>query len=426
MPPSASASEAAAGAGFGHRAGRASRPTTPAQGARRLRLREIWVRLHLVLALSVGLVFVLAGLTGSLLVFYVEIDRWLNPQLVVDAGADGKSAPRQSNEAVFRTIRVAHPARDGSWRLEMPMSDTAPVTARYYRPAETAHLAFAPLMVSVDPFSLQVRASRLWGDTAMTWLYDLHYALLLDRDGRTVLGVIGIALMLSLASGVYLWWPRAGRHAGALTFKRRAGRARRTYDLHKLGGIYGVVVLAVVVASGVLLALSPWVNPLIDRASPLFRAPAVQSLCVANAPRLAVDDAVRVALMNFPGASLRWIETPDGPAGTYRINLRAGDEPGVRFPRTNVWIDQYSGEVLAIRDRQFNSAGDTLLDWLHPLHSGEAFGMAGRIVVAISGLLPLLLFVTGVMRWRQKRRARGIALHRPKSSAGRRSGPHGA
>jgi len=426
MPPSASASEAAGGAGFGPRAGQASRPTTPAQGARRLRLREIWVRLHLVLALSVGLVFVLAGLTGSVLVFYVEIDRWLNPQLVVESGVVGNVGPRQSHETVFRAIRAAHPNRDGSWRLEMPMADDAPVTARYYRPVETAHLAFAPLMVSVDPFSLQVRASRLWGDTAMTWLYDLHYALLLDRDGRTVLGVTGIALMLSLASGMYLWWPRAGRYAGALTFKRRAGSARRTYDLHKLGGIYGAVVLAVVVGSGVLLELSNWVNPLIDRASPLFRTPAVQSQRNADAPRLAVDDAVRVALMNFPGASLRWIETPDGPAGTYRINLRAGDEPGVRFPRTNVWIDQYSGEVLAIRDRQFNSAGDTLLDWLHPLHSGEAFGMAGRIVVAISGLLPLLLFVTGVMRWRQKRHARGIALHRPKSSAGRRSGPRGA
>lgn len=394
----------------------------PAPGVRRLRLRETWVRLHLFLALTAGLVFVLAGLTGSLLAFYVEIDRWLNPEIAVGATTE----PRQSHEAVFRAIRAAHPSRDGSWRLEMPMSDTAPVTARYYRPAETAHLAFAPLMVSIDPFSLQVRASRLWGDTAMTWLYDLHYALLLDRGGRTTLGVIGIALMLSLASGVVLWWPRAGRYAGALTFKRRAGSARRTYDLHKLGGIYGLVVLAVVVGSGVLLELSHWVNPLIDRASPLFPTPAVQSQRIGDAPRLAVDDAVRVASMNFPDATLRWIETPDGPSGTYRINLRVANEPGVRFPRTNVWIDQYSGEVLAIRDRQLNSAGDTLLDWLHPLHNGEAFGMAGRIVVAISGLIPLLLFVTGVMRWRQKRRARNAALHRPGNGAGRRSGPRGA
>ena len=394
----------------------------PAPGVRRLRLRETWVRLHLFLALTAGLVFVLAGLTGSLLAFYVEIDRWLNPEITVGVTTE----PRQSHEAVFRAIRAAHPSRDGSWRLEMPMSDTAPVTARYYRPAETAHLAFAPLMVSIDPFSLQVRASRLWGDTAMTWLYDLHYALLLDRGGRTTLGVIGIALMLSLASGVVLWWPRAGRYAGALTFKRRAGSARRTYDLHKLGGIYGLVVLAVVVGSGVLLELSHWVNPLIDRASPLFPTPAVQSQRIGDAPRLAVDDAVRVASMNFPDATLRWIETPDGPSGTYRINLRVANEPGVRFPRTNVWIDQYSGEVRAIRDRQLNSAGDTLLDWLHPLHNGEAFGMAGRIVVAISGLIPLLLFVTGVMRWRQKRRARNAALHRPGNGAGRRSGPRGA
>ena len=56
--------------------------------------------------------------------------------------------------------------------------------------------AFAPLMVSIDPFSLQVRASRLWGDTAMTWLYDLHYALLLDRGVDTAVGcLVGLAVL---------------------------------------------------------------------------------------------------------------------------------------------------------------------------------------------------------------------------------------
>ncbi|RWA51149.1 hypothetical protein AU476_25200 [Cupriavidus sp. UYMSc13B] len=58
--------------------------------------------------------------------------------------------------------------------------------------------------------------------------------------------------------------------------------------------------------------------------------------------------------------------------------LRQPGEPGWRFPRTNVWIDQYSGAVLGIRDPRRNSAADTLLDWLHPLHGGGAFGLPGR------------------------------------------------
>ena len=38
--------------------------------------------LHLYLGLCLGAVFALLGLTGSFLVFYPEMDRWLNPALV--------------------------------------------------------------------------------------------------------------------------------------------------------------------------------------------------------------------------------------------------------------------------------------------------------------------------------------------------------
>ncbi|MFZ2452500.1 MAG: PepSY-associated TM helix domain-containing protein [Methylovulum miyakonense] len=41
-----------------------------------------------------------------------------------------------------------------------------------------------------------------------------------------------------------------------------------------------------------------------------------------------------------------------------------------------------------------------------PLHSGKAFGWTGRILVFLSGLACPLLFVTGFIRWQQKRRAK--------------------
>jgi uncharacterized iron-regulated membrane protein len=100
-------------------------------GARRLRLREVWVRLHLVLAPFGGPGRSCSpGITGSVLVFYVELDRWLDPATSRRRRHDAAAAIARG---VFRALRAAHPERDGSWRLEMPLSDTAPVTARYYR-----------------------------------------------------------------------------------------------------------------------------------------------------------------------------------------------------------------------------------------------------------------------------------------------------
>ena len=157
-----------------------------AQRGRRRRLRELWVTLHLTLGLTVGAIVALAGITGSLLVFYVELDRVIDPAV---ATSDATTPPRPI-EDVFRALRAAHPERDRAWRLELPMTDGDPVTARYYRAIEKAHVAFAPLIVRIDPRTLEVGPARFWGDFAMTWIYDLHYTLLLDRTGRTIMAVV--------------------------------------------------------------------------------------------------------------------------------------------------------------------------------------------------------------------------------------------
>jgi uncharacterized iron-regulated membrane protein len=53
-----------------------------------------------------------------------------------------------------------------------------------------------------------------------------------------------------------------------------------------------------------------------------------------------------------------------------------------------VWIDPGTGAILAVRDTRQDSAGDRFMDWMHPLHNGEAFGLAGRVLACVGGLLP--------------------------------------
>lgn len=56
--------------------------------------------------------------------------------------------------------------------------------------------------------------------------------------------------------------------------------------------------------------------------------------------------------------------------------------------------------------QRWRSGCDVFLQWQWPLHSGRVFGWTGRILVFISGLLCMLLYVTGVIRWLQKRKAK--------------------
>ncbi len=368
--------------------------------------RKRWLSLHLYFGLSLGLVFVLAGLTGSLLVFYVELDEMINPQLQVSA-ALAEQEP-ESYEAVFQAIRQAHPQRSGAWRLEMPRHKQAMLMARYYKPVEKVGLSFAPLIVWVNPYNAEVVSSRFWGDFVMTWLFDLHYALLLDSAGKIVMGIVGFLLLIPLLGVIYLWWPTSGKLRQALSIKRGASKPRFIFDLHKTNGIYSFVILLLLLLSGIILELPAVFKPAINYLSPLYQMEAKQINYQSGYSRITLDQAVAVATNRYPDALLRWIETPDSQAGSYRIVLYQQGEASARFPKTTVWVDQYSGAVLSTRDPETEQAGDTFMSWLHPLHNGEIAGMPGRWLIFVSGFIPAILYVTGMMRWLQKRRAQHL------------------
>ena len=65
----------------------------------------------------------------------------------------------------------------------------------------------------------------------------------------------------------------------------------------------------------------------------------------------------------------------------------------------------YSARPFPLEDPDKAPKANGFLEWLHPLHNGEAFGIAGRIAALLIGILPACLFLTGLVRWRQKRRS---------------------
>jgi uncharacterized iron-regulated membrane protein len=213
---------------------------------------------------------------------------------------------------------------------------------------------------------------------------------------------------VSLVSGLYLWWPHGPRWRHAFVWKPRAGPKRLNYDVHKITGCYGVVLLTVVIVTGACLEVPGWVEPVVALVSPLEPMPEPRAAAGAGSRQVTLDAAAAIARDRFPQARVRWIETPDGDRGVYRIRLYQRGEPSERFPRTFVWVDPHDGRVLAARDARQRRSGAAFLAWLHPLHSGQALGLAGRWLVLLSGLLPAALFATGVIRWRQKRQARRV------------------
>lgn len=369
-------------------------------------MRRYWLAVHLYLGLSFGFFFSLAGLTGSFLAFYPEIDRAINPQLVVEKF----NHEDYQFQAVVDLLNKNFPSYTKSWRIEVPLESDRSVTARYYEPPGKESEHFAPLMVSINPNTLQVITGRYWGEYFVTWIYDLHYSLLVGKIGKTLMSVMAIFYLFMLFIGVYLWLPKKAAILQKMKFQLRPHWVRKIYDIHTLVGVYALTFLLILIVTGIVLATPKWITPLIDKASTRFQKPVISSVMIEGKRRVTVDQAIQIAKEVMPNSPLRWIETPDGESGVYAIRLKQLFEPGDRFPKTMVWIDQYSGAVLAVRNPLNNSYGDIFLDLQHPLHSGEILGFWGRLLVLIMGLMPTVLFLSGIIRWRQKVKARKVAI----------------
>lgn len=364
------------------------------------RVRSLALAIHLWSGLLFGAWFALLGLTGSALVFYVELDQAINPQVRLQRTVQ---AP-QPVDAIERALRSAYPGRDGPWRIELPRSPDMPVMARYYKPAERAGRHFAPLLVTMEPDTLKITSTRFWGDTVMTWVFDLHYTLLLGKSGLALVGIAGFVIAAMLVTGMVLWWPSKARMWSAMRIIPRPGRVRRTYDLHNAGGIYSFIILLVLALTGSVLAFPDQARAIVapGTALPSPKAP----LHADGAGRLSLDAAVAIARQRFPDADVRWIETSSARGTPVSMRLRQPFEPSPRFPQTRIWLDPVDGKVLAVSDPRNATAGATFLNWMHPLHNGEAFGLWGRWIALLVGFVPLMLYVTGIYRWRQKVNAR--------------------
>lgn len=393
--------------------------TLKANSARQ-RWRPLWLKVHLYLALTVGFLFALMGLTGAVNVFHWELEELGLPTPEVRE-ISGAELPLDD---IMAKVREAHPQREGRWQLFMPGYEREYLWVVYPNPEETRDEFFAPLRLIIDPGTAEIAAQNYWGRTLWSLIFELHATLLTGKLGPEVglvgfkiISFLGLFLLLSAATGIYLWWPRTGNFRKALRFERSAHPIRFHFELHRVVGFYGSVILLVLAFTGFSFGYKDYLKPVVELASPVaaehFMDPeGLKSTPLPGAQPIAIERAVAIADQVFPAAELRWLATPEGPEGVYAIEKRQPGEANQRRPRSKVWIEQYSGEVLAVEDPRQFTAGETFFNLMWPLHNGQAFGLPGRILWCLVGFVPLTLYLTGIILWLRKRRARQLAKHR--------------
>lgn len=372
----------------------------------RLRRRRWWLNLHLYLGLTLGTLLAILGITGTVIGFWEEIYEWTEPELVVPKSPAGYV----SLDRIMDTVRAAHPQRAKSWELWLPRTEQSVIYAIYDGPEEKGGAYASTLLIALNPSTGTVIQSWYWGDTLISWMYNVHAFLDLGKAGEKLVGISGVLALVSLGSGLYLWWPMGLPGRSSFTPAVRGGAARLEYDVHRLTGLYTLVLMAVISVTGAMLVFPQQAGRIISVFSPVEELhPHVPGTPSGDGQPISITAAVAVATARFPGAELRRIHTPGSAEEAYRVVLRQDSETFNRsHTYTQVWVDQYSGRILHVTDPAQFAPGTALLSYRLAFHSGEAFGLPGRLLVSVLGALLAVLWFTGVLQWLRRRRIKRL------------------
>lgn len=366
------------------------------------RRRTLWMQIHLWIGLSIGLLTSVIGITGSISVFYQELDQWLNPDVLsVSVDPRGALAYKPLQEILDASSSIAQPL-DKRLGIQFPRVNDSTYGIGYVRPANKANNTTETwVSIRVNPYTAKVTGTRTFPLGAgippgiIDFLAVLHYRLLLDDFwGGTIVAIVGLIGIFSLLTGLILWWPLTGKWLQALTVKWPASSKRINFDIHKILGIYFCLILAAVLISGVYMNLNKQFVALVQVFSPdANKAPVVNF--DRNKPTISIAKAAEIAEKSYPEGQANSM-ADENENGQYLISRRHVSSTSHFWAERVITIEAQIGKIINVLDATTRrTAGEAFLDWQWPLHSGKAFGWTGRILVFLSGLVCPVIFCEG-------------------------------
>lgn len=325
--------------------------------------------------------------TGLPLIFHDEIDQWLSPPDV-----ERPAEPRPLDELVMAGGKV-HPDRVVQFIVWEPQSPD-----RLLLSMGTSATAYPSTNVNV----LIHRATGLPVDESagagvMDWVLELHGQLLIGPLGPPVLGLVALAFLLSVLSGVVLYAPFLRRLPFG-TIRRDKGARTRRLDRHNLIGIVLAAWLLVVGGTGMINAWGGYIFQ-------IWRSSAMAAVAegqVVPKPLVSPQKALAQASAMMPESEPAIIAYPGSlmaDAGHYAVYLRGRSAIDSRLMKTTL-VDARTGRLASAPSTPWYI--DMLL-LAQPLHFGDYGGLLLKFVWAALDLLTIVILWTGLrLWWRQK------------------------
>lgn len=403
--------------------------------------RAVW-RWHFYAGVLVAPLAIFLAITGAIYLWKPQYEAWRYRELLtVPTGAATVTPDAQIAAA---RAAVPPPMRAQSFQPAFAPGETSVVT---FRAAGSS--SFSPgLAVYVNPYTGEVVGQLREDTTFMTQVKNLHGSLFAGKTGKYIVELAASWALVLFLTGLYLAWPRPRFAVRGFLLPRLGAKGRIFWrDLHAVPAVWLSVATVFMLATGLLWTqgagtwyrqISTWAGQGTPRESNASAhrselggwSPTLRAGLTEKIDRLASTPPAHDHSMHGGMPAPTPVTAPDGPYANaisleaaiahaharrlpppFVIGLPVGPE-GVfsaisdrnqPFRRRYLHLDQYTGDVLA--DVGFKDFGylAQFFSWGIVAHEGRLFGLANQILGSIVAGGVVLLGVSGLALWWQRR-----------------------
>lgn len=367
-----------------------------------LKSLKTWAWLHKWSSLVCTAFMLLLCLTGMPLIFYEEINGWLDKQVAapdLSVGTQFASMDKvlASAKALYPTHVVQFVFRDMDedkiWTIRLGGTATSEDDIK---------------QVVVDSRTAKVLAEPKDDEGFMYIMFKLHVDLFAGLPGMLFLGLMGLLFVVAIISGAVLYAPFMRQLDFGEIRKARAPKLKRL-DTHNFLGIVTLAWALVIGVTGIINAWSELVikywqsDQMATMTAPYKGLPPPShyaSLQASVEAAQAREPTMRLGFIAFPGT--------DRSSSHHYVMFMRGDSPLTSRLFKPVLIDAQTAKLTDSREIPWYL---TTLLISQPLHFGDYGGLPLKIIWLLLDLITIVVLWTGLMLWWKKRANSITELH---------------
>lgn len=362
----------------------------------KLKLRNFWFQVHKWIGVLLAVLIIPISLTGSALVWHDWLDETVNPGRYAISSPALRLTPSQYAEAARPALRPGERVS----AIRYPEGAGPVVVSAVAPPEPGARGRPVRNQVWLDPADGRILDSARSDTGVVRFLHVLHGSLLVPGLGRQVVGWVGVFMLISSLTGIWLWWPVSGRVKKGFRWARQP---KFSANLHHQAGFWIAIPLAMLSFTGVWISFPSFFGPLSGvpaKQGGARPAPAAPLQTTATSPEAALQAASKHVA--DPLVSITW-PTDREPAWVLSYAREGG--------AAEISVPDAGGAVSPPKPPRPETIARTMRRW----HDGTGMGPVWQVVIFLGGIIPAILSVTGIMMWLNTRKWRGDLARRKKA-----------